>query len=244
MKIIVSILFLVVCGTSLAQKWQKVPYRTFKKEYSQLLTQQPKELYSVGISTHVFEQVNASTPKTTQKSVLSVYTGSDYSFSSGGTMQLQQRELKIDIDTTEKQVVLSKGVKEDLLGYKEGQFDQIDSTKYRFFQAVEGNKIYLKVEEVSRISSMQIVSFVFDKTQKRILSLEMVYWPANYEYQSLDDQTLEQPKVRLDYSDYKTIQSVTALEQEFSHWLVKDAAGKNYSCPQTAYSFYDLLDKK
>lgn len=91
---------------------------------------------------------------------------------------------------------------------------------------------------------MQTVSFIFNKTSGNMQRMELLYWPSNYNYQSLDNQTLEQPKVCLDYSTFDPITTTGKLTQAFNSWLTKDTQTGTYSCPKTTYTFYDLSDKK
>lgn len=230
--------------SAFSQKWKTVSYKQFKQEYTRLLAAQPEEMYSVQIKTLIFSGTTQAEPKVTQDAVLSVYKQNQYSFVSGATIQLQRNNLKLDIDTDEKQVVLSKGVDSQLMGYKPGQFDNIDSTRYRFYAMSGAKGISLRVEEIKPVSSMQLVSFSFDKTTNKIMQLEMIYWPSNFEYESLDDATLEQPKIRMDYSNYQLITSEEPLTNNFNKWLSKDTQTGIYSCPESAFTFYDLLDKK
>ena len=228
---------------SFGQKWKQTTYSSFLKEYSGLLNVQPKELYEIGMSTSVYKTISDATPVVQQKSQLSVFKNNNYMYSSEASIQIQKDDLKIDIDTLEKRVMLSKGIAADLLGYNPKQFDHIDSTKYTFYVATEGDKRYLRVVENNRVSSMQTVSFVFNKTSKHLLRMEMIYWPGNFMMASLDDESIEQPKVAIDYLDFHTITTTDSLDKEFASWIRKESGSKEFTCPQSAYTLYNLLQK-
>lgn len=243
MRTILIYTIVLVAVPALAQKWQKTNYSSFVREYSNLLEAQPKEMYNVRITTSVFQQASDAVPTVTQQSVLKVYKANDYAFQSESTLQIQNGKLRIDVDTAEQQVVLSNGVSSDLLGFKKGQFDKIDSTQYRFYTCTEGSKRLLKVEEINPVSSMQTVCFEFNKTDNRISRLEMIYWPANFTMSSLDDQSIEQPKVTMEYSGYSTLLNEDDLKKFFEKWVVKETS-QQYSCPRQGYSFHNLLETK
>lgn len=205
------------------------------------MIQQPKEMYHVDISTSIFRSATDVKAYTVQQSALRVYKDNNYSYTSESTIQIQQDKLSIDIDTNERRVILSNRLNSDLLGFKAGQFDNIDSTRYRFYCSTVESKRYLKVEEVEKLSSMQTVCFVFDKQTNKISQLEMLYWPANYTMNSLDDVSLEQPKVVMKYTTYGTISNTEELTKLVQNWVIKNPATKDYGCPKPTYEFDNLL---
>ncbi len=227
-----------------AQTWEKATYNVFLKEFTQLLQKQPESWYSTTISTSVYMNVNAPKAEDVKVSKLSVYGPKDYVFQSGEAIQIQHEKLKIDIDTVEKQVLLSKAVDGNLMGFQPEQFDNIDSTKYEFYFITKGNRKLLKVVEKIRLSSMQSLIFEFDKTKNELRVLEMLYWPSNYSMNELGDQTDEQPLVRLEYSSPIKITTNTELDVLFNQWLLYNSKTKVYSCPDKNYTFYDLLNSK
>lgn len=223
-----------------SQNWSKISYKEFLKEYSGLLQKQPKQWYQTTIRTSVFADVKATTAEKTEEAVLKVFEGNDYFYGSDAVFQLQQNQRRLDVDTSAKRVLLSDGINANMLGYQPNQFDGIDSSGYRFYTAVSGNRRLLKVEEQFPISSMSSVVFEFDKTKSELRGVKMTYWASNYVLQDLSDQSLEQPVVQLEYSEFKTLASDEVLEATFTKWISESSTTGKLTCPQHTYLLHDL----
>ncbi len=227
-----------------SQTWEKASYSVFLKEFSQLLQKQPDSWFSTTIKTSVYVNAGDANAENVQVSKLNVYGPKDFVFQSGEAIQIQKGNFKLDIDTLDKQVLLSNAVEGSMMGFQPKQFDHIDSSKYEFYKTIKGGRKLLKIVEKIPLSSMQILVFEFDNTKGELRGLEMWYWPSNYTMNELADETIEQPLVRLEYSAPAKTSPGTELQSQFDHWLLYNAKTKVYSCPDKNYMFYDLLNKK
>ncbi len=198
LKIYFALFFSVFSSIVFGQKWEKMTYQSFLKEYSNYLEQQPSSLFKVDIKTTIYQTISDAVPYTIQNAQLSVFENNNYQYSSAAAMQMQNDKFKLDIDTVEKKVMLSKRISSDLLGYKSNQFDKIDSSLYEFYSTTQANSRLFKVVEKKRVSSMQVVTFNFDKNNHRLNQMEMVYWSSNFMQTSMEDTSLERPKIILD----------------------------------------------
>ena len=237
------VLIVLGCNFGFGQTWKQVSYASFKKEHTQLLEKQPKEMYRLKIKTSIFENIKSSKPIMNEESLLQVYEDNNYSYHSKSAFQLQKGKYKINVDTIDHNVLLSNAINSDMLGYNPSQFEGIDSTRYTFYTAAYNGLNYLRVKENLALSSMEYVTFVYDKTTNRINQLELIYWPANYQSKDIADETREQPRVIIDYSDFAVISSDKALTEEFDSWILQDKQ-QAFVCREPAYTFYNLLEKK
>ena len=227
-----------------AQKWEKVAYSTFIKDYTKYLKKQPQAWFTTEITTSLYSNKNQDKPETVQQSQLSVFGEKEYLFVSEGTIQLQMQEVKIDIDTLEKTVLLSKALDVSITTLQPDLFSSVDSTKYEFYTGLKENRRWLKVVEKTPVSSMKTLVFEFDLTKSTLLQLDMFYWPSNYLTGELEDETIEEPWVRVSYSASSRLSNDTKLQTLYKEWLSYDEKSREYSCPNTNYMFYNLLIKQ
>ena len=241
-----QLMIILICTMSVvvlrAQNWEKTAYSAFKKEYSNLLLNQPKSWFSTKVRTSVFADVNDAAAKEVTTAHFRLFDENNYAFETNGMIQIQKDKLKLDIDTVERQVVLSKSIPAELTMFKSDQFDRIDSTRYEFFSMNKGNRRLLRVTEKVQLSAMKSLYFEFEKNI--LQKVEIYYWPTNFTSNNLDDESTEQPMVRLEYSESKSFAKDQELEKLVAKWLHYDSKQKIYSCPDKNYTFYDLLTTK
>lgn len=219
-------------------------FKSFVNEYERYLKQQPEEWYQVEIRTTVYQSEKSTNPMEEQLTTLQMFTKNNYRYGTAGNFQLQNGELKLNVDTLSKNVVLSDAMNDELLGYKAGMFSNTDSTLYTFFTASTKTGQLFRIVEKKPVSSVASLVFGFEKISGRMTKLQMVYWPGNYVLQDLADESSEQPMVVLEYKDFKKITAQESLSAEMNKWLQKQPESKEYQCPVKGYTFYNLRKKK
>lgn len=244
MKGTLILLFVLCLKSSWEQDWKPMSFKSFVQEYEGYLKRQPEEWYQVEIRTTVYQNEKAVTPLEDQSTKLQVFSKNNYRYGTEGNFQIQNGNLKLNVDTLDKTVVLSDAANEELLGYKAGMFGNIDSTLYTFFYSTTKTGQLLKLVEKKPVSSNESIVFGFEKSSGRMTKLQMIYWPGNYVLQDLADGSNEQPMVVLDYKNFEKITAPESLSAEMNKWLQKQPESKEDYCPVNGYTFYNLRKKK
>jgi hypothetical protein len=240
MRLIQTVLILCWSINSIAQTKKTIPFSDFTKEYKGLIAQQPEQNYSVEINLFYFDSKEKSQIIQTQVSELKVLEGKRYIYNSGATIQIQEEEIRLDIDTVLKRILVSKAKLQPFDISSNLLFENIDSSNYLITKSLAKEKLVYEITEEKQLSNYQTISFVFDIKTKRFMSLELLLWPANYSAESLEDESDEQPFIVYSYSEFKKLKE-TELEIEdlASAWFTATETGVLVS-KKLDYQLHDL----
>lgn len=238
MRALFNLLVFTLCVTfSFSQNWKKESFLNFTKEYQRLLSKLPQENYEVDIDFNYFMDAKEIKPVETDHAHLQVYTDLTYVYRSTKTAQIQLNSFRIDIDSSQKEVYISKPHKQNNFFLSNEELSKLDSTAYEIQKKKVGDLLYFKLIELKQMSQIQTTIFCFDLKKVSFNSLEMTYWPMNYEMNSLEDESYESPKVYMKYSKLQVISPErNRAEIESKKWV--------QSSDQSATKFHLVEDKK
>jgi hypothetical protein len=240
MRILLIAAIGVLTFCSYAQKASTCSFSAFGKEYNKFLEAQPDKNYSVVITSTYFKDVADKEPFEKTISSLKVFENSDYIYNGGSTVQIQEGDLRLDIDTIKKRTLVSKANKIQDLVSQYPSFADLDSSRYKITKTETKQKVTYEVTEIKRSSQYRSVKMSFDLTTKRFLELEMQLWPQNYSQNDLDDNSLEAPRIILTYTNFTLglTEKNKSTEEELTTWMVNNS-GTLKSAKDT-YLLYDL----
>lgn len=233
------ILIFVLAGNCIGQTKKAIPFVTFLKDYDRLINLQPTKNYHVKITTEYFTSVDNNDPAQSQSTELMVLEENGYVYDMGSTLQIQEDDLRIDIDTVRKRILISKAKMLDLNFGSDQMLEKMDSANYSVSKIITKEKITYELSENKQLSNYKTISFQFDAKNNNFLGLELNLWPQNYTSEQLEDESTESPKLIYTYSPFTQINE-TALKpnHHLSYWCVQES-GKIKS-KNTNYQLHDL----
>lgn len=224
----------------LAQNWagmSKVEFSHYLKKVSEM---NQKNNQKIQFTRLIFEDVSFTTPSTRDNGIY--YRGEKNQFrsESAGITTIQNGKLKLSIDTIQKIVVISKsdslalGI--DVTANIPSLLKEIDTVFYmdgpkRLFQLVlnESNIYFSGLE------------FAIDPKSYQLVSSTIFYRPSNYFSEHMEDETIENPKIVIEYSPFAPLSKSVALFS-FSKWVIEEKNG-DFTL-QSLYSDYELIDTR
>jgi uncharacterized protein (UPF0262 family) len=240
MRLIKLILILCLTINSIAQTKKAIPFSDFKEEYKNLIAQQPVQNYSVGINLFYYDSKERKQTIQMQVSELKVLEGNRYIYNSGANIQIQEGDIRLDIDTILKRILVSKSKLQPFDIASNSTFENIDSLNYRITKSVMKDKLIYEISEDKQSTNYQTISFIFDMKTKNFLGLELLLWPSNYSSEKLDDESTEQPFIVYTYSTFKKIKEAELKKEELlSTWFTTTDTGTLVST-KLEYKLHDL----
>lgn len=233
--------FLILCSmNTFAQATKTISFGSFKKEYKELIAKQPDQNYSVGINFFYFNSKEEKETMQSQISELKVLEGNRYIYQSGSNIQIQEGDIRLDIDTILKRILVSKAKLQRFDITSDSMFMNLDSSKYLITKSTNKSQLTYVISEQEQLSNYQEITFIFELKTNRFMGLELLLWPANYSAEHLEDESKEQPFIVYSYSVFKKIKATELKpDDRASSWFTSDNSGALVS-KKLDYQLHDL----
>lgn len=225
----------------LTQEWKGLGKDAFAKVIQPISQVSRAENQKVYFDRFFFEEMTKGTPDSKESGMFYRGIKNQYRTENNAVTTIQSNDIKVTIDTVQKVILIAKSDslfnQADFSQNIEKMMNQIDT----IYQTSNGkvNKYQLLFNDFStNFSGIEI--HVADKTFQ-LLEVSIFYRPSNYFSESMDDETIEQPKIVMKYSGYEQISGKNQFFT-WSKWLIDDKKGRFQIKPE--YAHYELIDTR
>lgn len=199
--------------------------------------QNNREHYSLDFKRSVYANATDFSPISFSSGKLLRGAGKEYRLESENQLVIQNGDVKMVIDSSEKLILL---MKPDTL------FDQVSPERLfekqnwktsRFFQQKSGTVNRYRIEPEQGMSAYQHLELTLDARTGAVLKVEFRLIAGNYMSNDLEDRTEEEPRGVVEYKPMTTFKGGSYFD--LTPWI-KKSAGKYEIQPGIHYTLDDL----
>lgn len=243
-KKIYSLFLASTCFVSLhgvAQEWKGLSKQAFSKLIQPISQVSRAENQQISYDRFFFEEMTKVTPDSKESGKFYRGIKNQYRTENNAVTTIQSSDLKVTIDTVQKVILIAKSdslfIQTDFSQNIEKMMGQIDTIYYTSVGKMNKYQILFN-DYCTNFSGIEM--HVADKTNQ-LLEVTIFYRPSNYYSESMDDETIEQPKIVMKYSGYEQIPIKNQLFS-WSSWLIEDKKGRFQLKPE--YAHFELIDTR
>lgn len=237
MKTALILFVLLFAANSYSQEWQPVSHEAFREVLTRCGAQNNKENYSLNFKRSVYAHATDTKPVASSSGKLLRGKGKEYRLESENQLLIQNGDVKMVIDSTEKLILL---MKPDTLFSQvspEQMFEKEDfkTSTFSCQKTASTNKYRVSFEQGT--SAYQHIDLTMDAKTNAILKVEFKLVAGNYISNDFEDQTQEEPRVVVEYGQMVSLKSGSHFD--LTTW-VKRSGDKYELQPQIKYTLDDL----
>lgn len=189
----------MLCGISYSQNWEAISAEVFQKVLEDCGKQYKGENYTLDFSRTIYMNPSDQSPVSASSGKLIRGKGKEYRLEAENQLTIQNKEVKMVIDSTEKAILL---MKPDTLFDNlnpQGLFSGQDFLSCHFFYQKKGKTDEYKIVYEPETSSYQYTILSLDNKSKALIRLEFRMVASNYSSDELEDMTTEEPMMIVEY---------------------------------------------
>lgn len=203
MKGVLTFLTVLMAYAVQAQSLENADASEVYAEFSKVSAIYAKQGYSLSYQRVIYRNAADADPMLTDKGSIFRGKNTEYRSQSTGNLTIQNNEMKIVVDSVQKLVSLFKtDTLFQTIDLKKFM-DQTVSERYSFKRELSGNSIHYILIPKSNLEG--ITEIWINKNDFEITRIEMLLPKANYFSESMDDATLETPRLIFTYDRPKAI---------------------------------------
>lgn len=218
-----------------AQTYRAVGMDVVQKEFANLSKAYNAENMELRYTKTMYPNIGDQLSATTSKGVIYRGVGNQYRVEEPGTFLVQNQDLKMQVDSANQMVVISKNDSIFTSVQLEEMLEKIKEGAYSVLRKEENKLVYYQITPQNKAEGITVICF--NPSDGFIRSVQITLPTTNYYMDDLEDQTLETPSILMSYERPQKIQDKNLFN--LNQWLVLNQGKVELQPAFAAFKIHD-----
>ncbi|HLP53383.1 MAG TPA: hypothetical protein VK151_00050 [Fluviicola sp.] len=239
MKALFSLLFVILgANFGFSQDWKITSVEEVKQALTNCASHYRAENYALSFEQTIFKDAKNPTDVIKTSGLLLRGKGKQYRSEQPGKLIIQNNDIKMIVDTAQQVVGI---IQPDTL-FDVIQMDQLLThygwTNMTCLSRVSGSATTYQLSGPG-LAIYECMELTINSKTGLLTDMVLYFVPQNYFSESVDDETMEHPKIVIRYSETKKLTSEQQRLLDLSQWLTKDRDTYTLNTSKASFTLQD-----